>query len=69
MAEQKKLEAAPESLEEMKKKFQPKKKDTLPAEMLSGAKSYDDKVVLVRLLTEKEQNRVVQMVKNMLKAK
>jgi hypothetical protein len=37
--------------------------------MLSGAKSYDDKVVLVRLLTEKEQSRVVLMVKNMLKAK
>jgi hypothetical protein len=69
MAEQKKPVTAPESLEDMKNKFKPKKKDTLPAEMLSGAKSYDDKVVLVRLLTEKEQNRVVQMVKNMLKAK
>ena len=69
MAEENKAESAPESLEEMKKKFKPKKKDTLPSEMLSGANSYDDKVVLVRLLTEKEQSRVVQMVKNMLKAK
>ena len=69
MAEQNKVESAPESLEDMKKKFKPKKKDALPEEMLSGAKSYDDKVVLVRLLTEKEQSRVVLMVKNMLKAK
>jgi len=62
-----KKDSAPESLEEMRKKFKPAKKQTIPAEMLSGASSYDDKVVLVRLLTEKEQNRVVQMVKNMLK--
>ncbi len=62
-----KKDSAPESLEEMRKKFKPAKKLSIPAEMLSGASSYDDKVVLVRLLTEKEQNRVVQMVKNMLK--
>lgn len=69
MAEQQKALAAPESMEDMKKKFTPKKKDTLPAEMLNGATSYDDKVVLVRLLTEKESNRVVMLVKNMLKSK
>jgi hypothetical protein len=69
MAEQNKVESAPESLEDLKKKFKPKKKDRWAEEMLSGAKSYDDKVVLVRLLTEKEQSRVVLMVKNMLKAK
>ena len=70
MTEEKKGEANPESLEEMKKKFKPKKKaPTLPPEMLSGAKSYDDKVVLVRLLTEKESKRVVLMVKHMLGSK
>ena len=69
MAEQNKPAEPDLSVEEMKAKFKPKKKDTLPEEMLSGAKSYDDKVVLVRLLTEKEQSRVVLMVKNMLKAK
>lgn len=62
--------APAESIEDMKKRFAPKKKaPSLPAEMMSGAKSYDDKVVLVKLLTEKEQSRVVLMVKNMLKSK
>ncbi len=62
--------AEPEmNLEEMKKKFKPKKKQALPMDMLETANTYDDKVVMVKLLTEKEQGRVVLMVKNMLKAK
>ena len=69
MAEQKKIDAPVESIEEMKKRFKPKKKVGIPEEMMAGAKSYEDKVVLVKMLTEKEQNRVVQMIKNMLKAK
>ena len=44
-----------------------KKKPTLPADMLSDAKSYDDKLMLVKFLTEKEKGRVVLMVKNMLR--
>lgn len=68
MSEQQKTDAAPENLEAMKEKFKPKKKKAaLPSEMLSNAKSYDDKLVLVKYLTEKEKNRVVLMVKNMLK--
>jgi hypothetical protein len=35
--------------------------------MLSDAKSYDDKLMLVKFLTEKEKGRVVLMVKNMLR--
>jgi hypothetical protein len=60
-------DATPDDLEAMKKKFKPKKKVALPTEMLSNAKSYDDKLVLVKYLTEKEKGRVVLMVKNMLK--
>ncbi len=56
-----------EDLEAMKKKFKPKKKVALPSEMLSDAKSYDDKLILMKFLTEKEKGRVVLMVKNMLK--
>ena len=67
MPEQQKPDATPDDLEAMKKKFKPKKKVTLPSEMLSSAKSYDDKLVLVKYLTEKEKGRVVLMVKNMLK--
>ena len=67
MPEQQKPDATPDDLEAMKKKFKPKKKVTLPSEMLSSAKSYDAKLVLVKYLTEKEKGRVVLMVKNMLK--
>lgn len=56
-----------QDLEEMKKKFKPKKKVTLPTEMLTDAKSYDDKLVLVKMLTEKERNRMILIVKNLLK--
>jgi hypothetical protein len=73
MAEEQKTDPAnaeqtPEDLEAMKKKFKPKKKKmAIPTEMLSDAKSYDDKLMLVKFLTEKEKGRVVLMVKNMLK--
>jgi hypothetical protein len=67
MAEEQKAAGTPESLEEMKKKFKPKKRATIPADMLSDVKSYDDKLVLVKYLSEKEKDRVVMMVKNMLK--
>ncbi len=67
MPEQQKPDVTPDDLEAMKKKFKPKKKVALPSEMLSNAKSYDDKLVLVKYLTEKEKGRVVLMVKNMLK--
>ena len=56
-----------QDLEAMKKKFKPKKKVALPTDMLSDAKSYDDKLILMKFLTEKEKGRVVLMVKNMLR--
>lgn len=67
MAKESNAPDAPESLEAMKKKFKPKKKVEIPDDMLSGAKSYDDKLALVKFLSEKEKDRVVLMVKNMLK--
>ncbi len=56
-----------QDLEAMKKKFKPKKKVAIPTDMLSDAKSYDDKLILMKFLTEKEKGRVVLMVKNMLR--
>ena len=57
------------NFEEMKNKFKPAKKAVaVPAELLGDAKSYDDKLILVKLLTEKEQSRVVLMIKNMLRS-
>lgn len=50
------------------KKYKPKKKKkmTVPAEFLDGAKSYDDKLALVKTLTEMEKGRVLLMIKGML---
>jgi hypothetical protein len=58
-----------QNFEEMRNKFKPAKKPVaVPAELLGDAKSYDDKLILVKLLTEKEQSRVVLMIKNMLRS-
>ena len=43
-----------------------KKKMTVPAEFLQEAKSYDDKLILVKTLTEMEKGRVLLMIKGML---
>jgi hypothetical protein len=49
------------------KKFKPKKpKISVPAEFLEGAKSYDDKLMLVKFLTEKEKGRVTLLFKKMI---
>ncbi len=49
-------------------KFKPKKKKmTVPKEFLEGANNYDDKLDLVKILTEREKNRVILIVKSMLK--
>jgi hypothetical protein len=51
------------------KKFKPKKpKMSVPTEFLEGAKSYDDKLTLVKILTEKEKGRVMLIVKKMIQA-
>jgi hypothetical protein len=60
------VEADANPMDEMKK-FKTKKKVTVPEEMLNDAKSYDDKLVLVKMLTEKERNRMVLIIKNLLK--
>lgn len=49
------------------KKFKPKKpKITVPEEFLDNAKSYEDKLILVKLLTEKEKGRVMLIFKKMI---
>lgn len=49
------------------KKFKPKKpKLSVPEEFLNNAKSYDDKLMLVKFLSEKEKQRVVLMFKKMI---
>jgi hypothetical protein len=49
------------------KKFKPKKpKLAVPEEFLKGANSYDDKLMLVKYLTEREKGRVLLIFKKML---
>lgn len=55
------------ALAKMKKEMAKKKaKLTVPADFLDTAKSYDDKVTLVKILSEKEKNRVVLIFKKMI---
>jgi hypothetical protein len=50
------------------KKFKPKKKKlAVPEEFLDNAKSYDDKLILVKTLTEMEKGRVLLIMKSLLK--
>jgi hypothetical protein len=57
------------ALERAKRDLKRKKnKLSVPEEFLDGAKSYDDKLILVKMLTEKEKHRVVLMFKKMIQA-
>lgn len=60
---------AERALAKMKKEMAKKKaKLAVPAEFLDNAKSYDDKLTLVKILSEKEKQRVVLMFKKMIQA-
>lgn len=55
------------ALAKMKKEMAKKKaKLTVPTDFLDNAKSYDDKLTLVKILSEKEKQRVVLMFKKMI---
>ena len=57
------------ALERMKKDMAKKKaKLAVPTEFLDNAKSYDDKLTLVKILSEKEKNRVVLLFKKMIQS-
>ena len=57
-----------QELDKIKKQLKKKKpRLAVPEEFLDNAKSYEDKQMLVKILTEQEKQRVVLIVKNMLK--
>jgi hypothetical protein len=62
------LEQAQESsLEKMRQSMKKeKKKPVIPAELLAG-NSYEDKLMVVRYVTEQEQNRVANAIRSMIK--
>jgi hypothetical protein len=54
-------------LDKFKKELKKKKQKLIvPEEFLDGANSYDDKLTLVKILTEKEKMRVLLIIKSML---
>lgn len=57
-----------EDLKSKLDKFKPKKKKlAVPQEFLDNANSYDDKLLVVKAVTEKEIKKVVRIVQGMLK--
>ena len=49
-------------------KFKPKKKKlAVPEEFLDNAKSYDDKLIVVKMFAEKNKQNTVKLFKDMLK--
>lgn len=60
---------AQEALAKMKRDMAKKKaKLAVPEEFLDNAKSYDDKLTLVKILSEKEKSRVVLLFKKMIQS-
>jgi cobalamin biosynthesis Co2+ chelatase CbiK len=47
--------------------FKPKKKKlTIPKELLEGAHNYDEKLGVIKIVTEKEMKKVILLIKGML---
>ena len=67
MEPEKKEQDEQEDLSTKLSKFKPKKKMTVSMDLLDGANNYDDKLVVVKAVTEKEMKRVVLLMKKMLK--
>jgi len=59
-----------EDLSKKLDKYKPKKKKmAIPVEFLENANSYDDKLIVVKAITEKEIKKVVRIVQGMLEKK
>jgi hypothetical protein len=66
-AEEEDPEEEDSSLEKMRQSMKKeKKKPSIPAELLAG-NSYEDKLMVVRYVTEQEQNRVANAIRSMIK--
>ena len=62
-------ESLAEIKERMKREQQSAKKPTIPPELLNNAKSYEDKVGVVRMVVQQDQNRVAAVIRGMIKIK
>ena len=52
---------------EIKEKKQ--KKPTIPPELLQNANSYEDQLMVVRMIVDQEQSRVASVIRNMIQVK
>jgi outer membrane biosynthesis protein TonB len=55
--------------ERMRKEQQKAKKPSIPPELLNNAKSYEDKVGLVRMVVQTDQSRVASVIRGMIQTK
>jgi hypothetical protein len=60
-------EALRQMRERIKQEQKKAAKPTIPAELLQDANSYEDKLVVVRMMVEQEQSRVASVLKRMIK--
>jgi hypothetical protein len=64
-----KKEPEPEDLAAKLNKYKPKKKKmAVPMELLDNANNYDDKLFVIKAVTEKKMKKVVRIVQGMLKS-
>ena len=62
-------ESLAEIKERIKKEQQKAKKPTIPPELLNNANSYEDKVGVVRMVVQTDQNRVAAVIRSMIEIK
>jgi hypothetical protein len=71
------LEASPEedeaeTMEQMRERVKlenKQKKPTIPPELLQNANSYEDQLMVVRMIVDQEQSRVASVIRNMIQVK
>ena len=62
-------ESLAEIKERIRKEQQKAKKPTIPPELLNSANSYEDKVGVVRMVVQADQNRVANVIRGMIQVK
>jgi len=72
VAEVSEEDAQEETLEQMRERVKLEnkpKKPTIPPELLQNANSYEDQLMVVRMIVDQEQSRVASVIRNMIQVK
>ena len=63
------MEDNPEDLKKKLDQFKaPKKKLTIPKELLDSANNYDDKLMVIKVVADRDRSKVINLIKAMLKS-